>query len=89
IANGPSGKGVDDFYAPEINAKVALENGKLVDQSTAQNPANLTFKTTTKDTKLTEAYDDLKVNAILNQISGNNSLGTTKPGTPNLFGMNF
>ncbi|WP_298921460.1 alkaline phosphatase family protein [uncultured Nostoc sp.] len=89
IANGPSGKGVDDFYAPEINAKVALENGKLVDQSTAQNPANLTFKTTTKDTKLTEAYDDLKVNAILNQIAGNNSLGTTKPGTPNLFGMNF
>ncbi|MBN3948593.1 MAG: alkaline phosphatase family protein [Nostoc sp. NMS7] len=89
IANGSSGKGVDDFYAPEINAKVALENGKLVDQSTAQNPANLTFKTTTKDTKLTEAYDDLKVNAILNQIAGNNSLGITKPGTPNLFGMNF
>ncbi|MHC5827284.1 MAG: alkaline phosphatase family protein, partial [Nostoc sp.] len=25
----------------------------------------------------------------MNQISGNNSLGTTKPGTPNLFGMNF
>ncbi|MEH2393243.1 MAG: hypothetical protein V7K21_16855 [Nostoc sp.] len=35
LANGSSGKGVDDFYVPEINAKVALQNGKLVDQSTA------------------------------------------------------
>ncbi|MEH2300877.1 hypothetical protein [Nostoc sp.] len=35
LTNGPSGKRVNDFYAPEINVKVALENGKLVDQSTA------------------------------------------------------
>ncbi|WP_375469713.1 hypothetical protein [uncultured Nostoc sp.] len=35
LTNGPSGKRVNDFYALEINAKVALENGKLVDQSTA------------------------------------------------------
>ncbi|MEA5505716.1 alkaline phosphatase family protein [Halotia wernerae UHCC 0503] len=89
LANGPSGKGVDDFYAPEINAKVALENGKLVDQSTAQNPSNLTFQTTTKSTTLTEAYDDLKVNALLNQIVGKDSQGTITPGTPALFGMNF
>ncbi|MEH2312861.1 MAG: alkaline phosphatase family protein [Nostoc sp.] len=89
LANGPSGKGVDDFYAPEINAKVALENGKLVDQSTAKNPSNLTFKTTTKSTSLTEAYDDLKVNALLNQIVGKDSQGITNPGTPAIFGMNF
>ncbi|MBH8576797.1 alkaline phosphatase family protein [Nostocaceae cyanobacterium CENA369] len=89
LANGPSGKGVDDFYAPEINAKVALENGKLVDRSTAQNSSNLTFKTTTKSTSLTEAYDDLKVNALLNQIAGKDSQGTTTPGTPAIFGMNF
>lgn len=89
LANGPSGKGIDDFYAPEINAKVALENGKLVDQSTAQNPSNLTLKTTTKSTSLTEAYDDLKVNALLNQIAGKDSQGITTPGTPAIFGMNF
>ncbi|MBD2523712.1 alkaline phosphatase family protein [Nostoc sp. FACHB-133] len=89
FANGPSGKGIDDFYAPEINAKVALENGKLVDRSTAQNPSNLTFKTTTKSTSLTEAYDDLKVNALLNQIAGKDSQGITTPGTPAIFGMNF
>ncbi|MEH2175995.1 alkaline phosphatase family protein [Nostoc sp.] len=89
LANGPSGKGIDDFYAPEINAKVALENGKLVDRSTAQNPSNLTFKTTTKSTSLTEAYDDLKVNALLNQIAGKDSQGITTPGTPAIFGMNF
>lgn len=89
LVNGPSGNGVDDFYAPEINAKVAIEDGKLVDASTAKDPSKLTFKTTTSDYKLTEAYDDLKVNAILNEIQGLNSVGTTTTGVPAIFSMNF
>lgn len=89
LVNGPSGKAVGDLFTPEINAKVALEDGKLVDQSTAQNPASLTFNTVTNNVKTTEAYDDLKVNAILNQIKGLNSLGTIKNGVPAIFGMNF
>ena len=89
IFNGPSGKAVDDLFAPEIATQVAIENGKLVDASTAQNPSNLTFKVVTKSVTLTEAYDDLKVNAILNQIKGLNSLGATKTGVPAIFGMNF
>jgi len=89
LVNGASGNAIDDFFAPEIAAKVALENGKLVDKSTAQNPNNLTFKAVNKSVKTTEAYDDLKVNAILNQIKGLNSLGTSSPGVPAIFGMNF
>lgn len=89
IANGPSGNGVDDFYAPEINASVALEDGKLVDASTAKDPSKLTFTTTTNNYKLTEAYDDLKVNAILNEIKGSNSQGTAVMVVPAIFGMNF
>jgi len=89
IVNGPSGNAVDDYFSPEVAAQVAIENGKLVDQSTAQNPNALTFQLVTNDYKLTESYDDLKVNAVLNQIRGLNSLGTTSPGVPNIFGMNF
>jgi hypothetical protein len=35
------------------------------------------------------AYDDLKVAAVLNWIAGLDHTGTTKVGTPALFGMNF
>ena len=37
----------------------------------------------------TEAYDQIKVDAILNQIDGWNSMGTAKTSVPNIFGMNF
>src|SRR5713226_7084036 len=37
----------------------------------------------------TEAYDQIKVDAILNQIDGLNSAGTTHVGVPAIFGMNF
>ena len=66
LVNGPSGKGVDDLYTPEIEAN---------DTTTAVN--------------LTEAYDDLKVKAILNQIDGKDHSGTQSTGVPALFGMNF
>ena len=37
----------------------------------------------------TEAYDDLKVAAILHQIDGLDHTGTNSVGVPNVFGMNF
>ncbi|MDP9075262.1 MAG: alkaline phosphatase family protein [Actinomycetota bacterium] len=37
----------------------------------------------------TQAYDQIKVDAILNEIDGLNSAGTTHVGTPAIFGMNF
>ena len=36
-----------------------------------------------------ECYDELKVNAILNEIDGKNHLGTKKTQVPTIFGMNF
>ncbi|MDF5721584.1 MAG: alkaline phosphatase family protein [Rhizonema sp. PD37] len=89
IANGPNGNAVDDYYSPEIAALVAIENGVLVDKSTAQNPSTLTFSGVTSNYKLTEAYDDLKVNAIVNEINGKNSLGTKDAPVPAIFAMNF
>ncbi|MGO8673734.1 MAG: alkaline phosphatase family protein [Capsulimonadaceae bacterium] len=44
---------------------------------------------TTKSVAKTEAYDDTKVTAILNEIDGKDHTGTTSVGVPALFGMNF
>jgi hypothetical protein len=64
--NGPSGKGVDDLFIPEIAANGA---SSAVDK--------------------TETYDDLKVQAIINEIRGFDHTGTRHTGMPSLFGMNF
>ncbi len=37
----------------------------------------------------TEAYDQIKVDAVLNEIDGRTSDGTTQVGAPAIFGMNF
>jgi len=87
LVSGPSGTGLDDFYGPEIAAKAAIVNGQLVDASTA--PAGTKLTKISKVTSLTEAYDDLKIQAILNQIDGKNSLGTKSAPVPNLFGFNL
>jgi hypothetical protein len=88
LVNGPSGTGVDDFFAPEINS----------DPSKSLIPTAPPGGAFTDHTAWTEVYDDYKVQAILNQIDGKWSddglAGATdtdgaKPGTPSIFGMNF
>jgi len=66
IVNGPSGRGVQDLFTPEIAA-----NG------------------TRSSVAKTEAYDDLKVRAILNEVDGKDHSGRRALGVPNLFGMSF
>ncbi len=78
ILSGPSGKGVDDYFTPEINSSA--------------NPAAPTDPNQfdwTKDNLLTQQYDGYKVQAVLNWINGHRHDGTGDPGTPALFGMNF
>jgi hypothetical protein len=71
-----------------------LKNYTLVDPSTdpqGPNDPNLINDTTT-NVLLTEKYDDLKVQAILNQIDGKPShtyFGSDKSQIPAIFGMNF
>jgi predicted AlkP superfamily pyrophosphatase or phosphodiesterase len=75
---GPSGKGLDELYAPEINSQDTLDEG-------AQTGDDYTTSYTGVRT-----YDSLKVHAVLNWIDGLNSTGTTKlSGAPAIFGMNF
>ncbi|MEU9477961.1 alkaline phosphatase family protein [Streptomyces sp. NPDC048191] len=73
ILNGPSGKGVQDLFAPEINSKaVGYDAGDW-----------------TKDNAATEQYDGYKVRAVLNEIDGYDHGRTREVGTPAVFGMNF
>jgi hypothetical protein len=86
--NGPSGKGVQDFYGPEINSiPVPLPQ--------FSGCATIPFADATPDDGWTNSFDDIKcydqihVRAVINQIDGYNHDRTAKVGVPTLFGTNF
>jgi Type I phosphodiesterase / nucleotide pyrophosphatase len=74
---GPSGQGLDELFAPEINSQDTLDPGAQVGDDY-----------TTSYTGV-RTYDTLKVNAVLNWIDGYDSTRKTKKGVPAIFGMNF
>ncbi|MDD5274625.1 MAG: alkaline phosphatase family protein [Methylovulum sp.] len=73
IVNGPSGKGISEFFTPEINSLVVANGADDF----------------TKDNINTQLYDGLKVNAVVNWALGKNHAGTATPGAPAIYGMNF
>ena len=73
ILNGPSGYGIDDLFAPEINSVIDLASSK----------------DWTKNNINTQKYDTFKVLSIINEINGHDHSGKSNPGTPAIFGMNF
>jgi hypothetical protein len=86
--NGPSGKGVQDFYGPEINSiPVPLPQ--------FSGCGTVPFADPTPDDGWTDSFDDIKcydqihVQAVLNQIDGYNHDRSAKVGVPTLFGTNF
>jgi len=100
ILNGPSGHGIDDLYTPEqasliANAPAGTVNGVDLLGSLAQ------CNGTTNSLPLSEisdyttcgpsalAYDAVKVQAIINEIDGMRSDGSTAAPVPTVFGMNF
>lgn len=95
--NGPSGKGVDDFYGPEINSiPVALPQFPGIPASApfpTCTPVN--FVDNTPDDGWTtnllniQCYDETHVQAVLNEIAGLTHDGTQKAPIPTLFGTNF
>ncbi|HEY1392554.1 MAG TPA: alkaline phosphatase family protein, partial [Methylibium sp.] len=80
ILNGPSGRGLDELYAPEINSTALQTNGF------PSAPADADWTT---DPTYTRAYDGFKVQAVLNWIQGLDHSGSKQVGTPAIFGMNF
>ena len=94
IVQGSDGNSINDYYSPEINASVIFDqNGKLTDavsfDADGKPVIDPNAHVVTDNTTYTKAYDDLKVQAILNEINGRNSLGTEDAAVPNVFAMNF
>lgn len=87
---GPGGKGLDDYYSPEVDSNVvALPGVKTLDgadcdpirDTAALSGWNSSFENI-------QCYDAVKVYALLNQIAGKTHSG--KPASiPAVFGMNF
>ncbi|MGY4432200.1 hypothetical protein ACVWWO_004677 [Bradyrhizobium sp. F1.13.1] len=74
ILNGPSGKGIEDLFTPEINSQL---------------PGAPAGKDNTTSFAGTRNYDTIKVNAVVNQINKKNSAGVVVGYVPAIFGMNF
>jgi hypothetical protein len=101
VAGPGDGTNLDDYYSPEINSDssnfaseappqlvlpACSSDGSptLPDQyaATAHDDYTASFLNI-------QCYDGLKVNAILNEIDGENHTGTAGAPVPNIFGMNF
>jgi Type I phosphodiesterase / nucleotide pyrophosphatase len=86
--NGPSGKGVDDFFGPEINSiPVALP--QFPGCSPVNAPAPTPDDGWTTDLNNIKCYDSLHVQAVLNQIDGFTHDRSRRAPVPTLFGTNF
>ncbi len=97
---GPTGTSaqpnVDDYYSPEVNSNaIALPGVITADGQSCSVPGtpptppdNNGGDWTTSFLNI-KCYDQLKVNAIVNEINGQNHLGTSSAPVPNILGMNF
>ena len=98
LVNGPSGRGVADLYTPEINSLIVnggVVNGvdlsgslALCDGVTNSLPLKKVSDYTTCMPSVM-AYDDTKVQAIINEIDGKSADGSKSAPVPTILGMNF
>ena len=92
--SGPGkGKNVDDYYSPEINSNVVALPG--VSLPLPGNPSCDPVRDPTNTGSWTDSfaniqcYDNLKVQAIINEINGKDHSGQYRRPVPSVFGMNF
>ncbi|HXJ42072.1 MAG TPA: alkaline phosphatase family protein [Bryobacteraceae bacterium] len=89
--HGDNPSNLDDYYSPEINSNLQKLPGVktadgLLDCSSIPDNNGGDWTTSFRNIR---CYDQLKVNAVLNEIDGKNHLGTAKTQVPNIFGLNF
>ena len=95
--SGPTGtsvpSNVDDYYAPDVNSNIIGLSGLTTADglvcSVGGNAPDNNGGAWTDSFQNIRCYDQLKVNATLNQIDGKTHLGGNKAPVPNIFGMNF
>lgn len=88
--NGPSNHGTNDFFGPEVNSAVVPLTTAPFDVPrchTVPDPAHT--DDWTKSALNITCYDEIKVNAILNQIDGFTHDRSHRAPVPAIFGMNF
>jgi len=88
--NGPSNHGTNDFFGPEVNSAVVPLTVAPFDVPrchTVPDPAHT--DDWTKSALNITCYDEIKVNAVLNQIDGFTHDRSTHAPVPAIFGMNF
>jgi hypothetical protein len=94
VAGHGTPNSVDDPFMTEINADVIPATlvdtrGRTITFPHPNPAADPNGPFITDSVGNTEAYDQIKVDAILNEIDGQTSAGTGHPGAPAIFGMNF
>jgi Type I phosphodiesterase / nucleotide pyrophosphatase len=86
---GPGGKGLDDYYAPEVDSNVVALPGVKTSQgvscATVRDSTVSSWNLSFEDI---QCYDALRVNALLNEIAGKSHTGSAAS-TPVIMGMNF
>jgi len=85
--NGPSGTGVDDFYGPEVNSDTQpLPFPGCTPEPYVDHVYDDGWTNSFGDI---QCYDQLHIQAVLNQIDGWNHNHTQQVGVPTVFGTNF
>lgn len=91
--SGPTGtdqpSNVDDYYSPEVNSLQIVLPGLTTASGFNCGTLVPNGDDWTTDFDAIKCNDQLKVNAVLNQIHGRTHLGTSKAPVPVIFGMNF
>jgi hypothetical protein len=91
MAAGPGGKGLDDYYSPEVSSisipLPGIKTSQGVSCATVRDQVNGPTAWNSSFADI-QCYDALKVHALLNQIAGKTHSGAAAV-TPVLFGMNF
>jgi hypothetical protein len=94
VVSGPTGtnspSNVDDYYAPEVNSDiVSIPNFKTVTGVDCSSIPHAAGDDWTTGFDAIKCYDQLKVNAIVNEINGKTHLGDHNAPVPVILGMNF
>jgi len=97
ILSGPSGKGISELYAPDISSTLSTVSGSpngvdLAGSAALCNSDNAygipPFSYTTC-VPLAAAFDDTKVQAVINKIDGFAADGSRQSAVPTILGMSF
>jgi hypothetical protein len=92
--SGPTGtsspSNVDDYYSPEVNSNIVpIPNFKTVTNVDCSAIPHADGDDWTTGFDAIKCYDQLKVNAVVNEIKGKTHLGNANAPVPVILGMNF